>query len=55
MLVTGLIIVPSLFLKAGYLLSNLFKILTGSMSKISGMFVVEAVSTANGLMNSAKM
>jgi hypothetical protein len=48
---TGPMIVPSVILKGGWRLSSVFTVLTGSMSLVSGMFVVEAVSIANGLLN----
>jgi amino acid permease len=55
MLGTGPIIVPEVFLKGGLVLSTFFTLLIGSISLVSGLFVVEALSIANGLVQSEKV
>lgn len=55
MLGTGPIIVPEVFLKGGFVLSTFFTLFIGVISLISALFVVEAVSIANGLMQSEKV
>jgi hypothetical protein len=55
MLGTGPIIVPEVFLNGGFVLSTFFTLFIGVISLISALLVVEAVSIANGLMQSEKI
>jgi amino acid permease len=55
MLGTGPIIVPEVFLKGGFVLSTFFTLFIGVISLISALLVVEAISIANGLMQSEKV
>jgi amino acid permease len=49
MMGTGPLIIPPVFLLAGIGLSSIFTIFIGTLSYLSAMFVIEALSIANAL------